>query len=216
MLTNLLKHLDRLKSYHDCINRFPNGKFHVLDTHFKAIISVSLPSSWQTYVEPYNGNANDLNDPDPKRCLPSDAFIGLLREEYRIQLIRSNDRTNKNGTNGSMNLVKTQNATRTSKSLGDRLTDCKSSLRPYCDHCKCAGHWTGKCHKFDGNKCHNCGKIRHQQQNCWSKKKEKDKEKEKKGAEQVNYGEEEIAFQADEEPYNFDTFDACNINANDH
>ena len=73
-----------------------------------------------------------------------------------------------------------------------------------------------KCHKFNGNKCHNCGKIRHQQKNCWSKKKGKDKEKEKKGAAQVNYGKEEIAFQADEEHYNFDTFDACNIDANDH
>ena len=75
---DLLKHLDTLKSYHDHINRFPNTKFHILDTHFKAIISVSLPSSWHTYIEPYNGNANDINDPDPKWCLPSDTFIGLL------------------------------------------------------------------------------------------------------------------------------------------
>ena len=40
---NLLKHLDTLKSYCNCINRFPNAKFHVSDTCFKAIISVSLP-----------------------------------------------------------------------------------------------------------------------------------------------------------------------------
>ena len=32
----------------------------------------------------------------------------------------------------------------------------------------------------------------------------------------MNYGQEEIAFQADEEHYNFDTFDACNVDANDH
>ena len=87
---------------------------------------------------------------------------------------------------------------------------------PYCDYCKHAGHWTSKCHKFDGNKCHNCGKIGHQQKNCWSKKKGKDKEKKKKGAEQVNYGEEEITFQVDEEQYNFNTLDACNIDANNH
>ena len=64
---NLLKHLNTLKSYHDCINRFPNAKFHISDTCFKAIISVSLPSSQHTYVEPYNGNANDSNDPDHKQ-----------------------------------------------------------------------------------------------------------------------------------------------------
>ena len=92
---------------------------NVSNTHFKAIILVSLPSSWHTYVEPYNGNANNPYDSDPKRCLPSDAFSGLLQEEYRIQMIRSNNGANKNSTNGSMNLVKTQNATSTSKSLAE-------------------------------------------------------------------------------------------------
>ena len=75
---DLLKHLDMLKSYCNHINRFPNAEFHVLDMHFQAIISTSLPSSWHTYIEPYNRNANDPNDPDPKRRLPSDTFIGLL------------------------------------------------------------------------------------------------------------------------------------------
>ena len=42
-VNNLLKHLDTLKSYHHHINRFLNTKFHVSDTHFKVIISVSLP-----------------------------------------------------------------------------------------------------------------------------------------------------------------------------
>jgi hypothetical protein len=63
---NLLKHFNILKSYHDCINKFLNAEFHIYDTCFKSIISVSLPPSWHNYVEPYNGNANDLNDPDPK------------------------------------------------------------------------------------------------------------------------------------------------------
>ena len=116
---DLLKHLDTLKSYHDHINRFPNAEFHVSDMCFKAIILVFLPSLWHTYVEPYNGNANDPNDPDPKWHLPCDTFIGLLQEEYKIQLTRSNNGTNRNSTNGSMNLVKTQNATSTSKSLAD-------------------------------------------------------------------------------------------------
>ena len=49
---DLLKHLDILKSYHDCINRFPNAEFHVSDTRFKTIILASLPSLWHTYVEP--------------------------------------------------------------------------------------------------------------------------------------------------------------------
>ena len=126
---NLLKYLDTLKSYCDRINRFPNAKFHILDTHFNAIISASLPSLWHTYVEPYNGNANDPNNSDPKWHLPSDTFIGLLWEEYKVRLTRSNNGNNKNGTNGSVNLVKTQNTTSTSKSLADWLTDHKILLR---------------------------------------------------------------------------------------
>ena len=75
---NLLKQLDTLKSYCDHINRFPNAEFHISDTCFKAIILASLPSLWHTYIKPYNGNASDSNDPDPKQRIPSDAFIGLL------------------------------------------------------------------------------------------------------------------------------------------
>ena len=33
--------------------------------------------------------------------------------------------------------------------------------------------------------------------------------------EQANFGE-EITFQVGEEQYNFDTFDACDVDANDH
>jgi len=214
---DLLKHLDTLKSYCDHINRFPNAEFHILDKCFKAIISVSLPSLWHTYVKPYNRNANNANNPNPKWHLSSDAFIGLLQEEYKIQLTRSNNRNNKNGAIGSVNLVKTQNATGTSTSLSDRLTDHKSLLQPYCNHCRCTRHWLSKCHKFDGNKCYNCGKIRHQAKNCWGKKKGKEKENgNKKGAERTNVAEEQFTFQADKEPYNFDTFDACNADANDN
>jgi hypothetical protein len=35
---DLLKHLDTLKSYWDCINKFPNTDFHISDTQFKSII----------------------------------------------------------------------------------------------------------------------------------------------------------------------------------
>jgi hypothetical protein len=63
---NILKHLDILKLYRDHLNKFLNTEFHVYDTRVKSSISASLPLSWQSYVEPYNGNANDPHDPDPK------------------------------------------------------------------------------------------------------------------------------------------------------
>jgi hypothetical protein len=82
---DLLKHLDILKSYRDRLNKFPNNKFHVYDTRFKSIISTSLPITWHTFIEPYNRNANDPNDPDPQRRMTADAFIGLLCEEFKIR-----------------------------------------------------------------------------------------------------------------------------------
>ena len=180
---------------------------------FKVIIFASLPSSQQTYVEPYNGNANDPNDPDPKQQLSSDVPIGLLCEEYKICLTRSNNRNNKNGTYGSVNLGKTQNTNGTSKSLEDRIMDHKSSIKPYCDHCKCAGHWLSKCHKFDGNKCWKCRKIEHYAKNCWGKK--KSKEKHKKKGDESNMIEEHIVFPMEEEMLNFDTYNTCNADGND-
>ena len=137
---DLLKHLNTLKSYQDHINRFPNTDFHISDTCFKAIICTSLPSSWHTYIEPYNGNTNNPIDLDPKWHLLSDAFIGLLQEKYKIWLTRSNNGNNRNSANGSVNLVKTQNATSTSKSQIVQLTNHKSSLGPYCHHFNHARH----------------------------------------------------------------------------
>jgi Zinc knuckle len=74
---------------------------------------------------------------------------------------------------------------------------------------------------LDRNKCRNCGKVGHYARDCWAEKKE-NKEKGKKknaneqgrGADEANVGE-EVAFGGDEEHYNFDTYNACNMEGND-
>jgi gag-polypeptide of LTR copia-type len=114
---DLLKHLNTLKSYCDHINKFPNADFHVSDTRFKSIISASLPAIWQSFIEPYNRNANDPDDLDPKHHMPSNTFIGLLREkEFKLWANRVSNGDG-NNTNGSNNLVKNQKASSTSTSL---------------------------------------------------------------------------------------------------
>jgi len=119
--------------------------------------------------------------------------------------------------------VRTQRAPGPSKSLEARLSNCKSHTCSYCDHCKCPGHWTSKCHKFEGNRCHNCGKVGHQAKDCWLEKKNKGKKDGKgKGTEKSNVVGEQIAFMVDEELvdeelYNFDMFEECNAGGiNEH
>ena len=77
--------------------------FHISDTRFKSIILASLLVSWQTFIEPYNGNMNNPSDLDPKWWMSTGAFIGLLCKEYKICVSRMNTRRNIS-TNGSVTL----------------------------------------------------------------------------------------------------------------
>jgi hypothetical protein len=138
--------------------------------------------------------------------------------------------------NGSTNLVKNQKTAGSSKSLESRIEDHKSNNHPYCEHCKCTGHWMSKCHKFADNKCKNCGKIGHKVADCWSKKKKKEKKDKDKGKGKKNEdkrGEEDTNTMVDNEliaigetynvmdnvneveMYNFDTYHASNA-INEH
>jgi gag-polypeptide of LTR copia-type/Zinc knuckle len=201
---NIPDHLDTLKTYRDRLNNFGNKNFHMSDDHFKAIVSASLPESWQTFVEPYGGNVEDEEDTDPKRTMPADNFIGLIREQYSIRQMR------KNGANGETYSAKFGKMT-----LNERIGEHKkTSEGPTCKICKRKGHIAENCKKAAKFKCYNCGKYGHFARDCKSKKKDRNKDKEKGGggnsskdiAENVNVMA-EVAFVAavDEgEYYNFD------------
>jgi hypothetical protein len=247
---DLLKHLDTLKGLRDRMNEFPNPDFHLPDVRFKTIISNSLPRSWRSFVKPYMGNAKNANDPDPKCRIQSNTFIGILREEYKIQ---KNNEKRENGNNsfnsvgnnqtrGSQtNIANTQTNPRT---LGSRISG-QTNSRAWCDICEMKGHWTSKCWKRQQNKCYNCGREGHLARDCkrkngsWKGKnktkgyKEREKwkgrSKQKETAEETNTANEEIAFitlenpkegenlepSIDDEEHNFDSYQACNYEAND-
>src|SRR3984957_14669000 len=242
---DLLKHLDNLKGLRDRMNEFPHPDFHLLDVRFKTIISNSLPRSWRSFVKPYMGNAKNADDPDSKRCIQSDIFIGILREEYKIQ---KNNEKRDNGINGegsyqiTGNQANIANIQTTPRTLGSRISR-QTNHHAWCDICKMKGHWTSKCYKRSHNKCYNCGHEGHMARDCkrkngsWKGKnkakgyrereKWKGKAKQKEMADETNLADEEITFVIDENPkegglvsniddeeHNFDSYQACNYEAN--
>jgi Zinc knuckle len=108
--------------------------------------------------------------------MTSDTFIGLLQEEYKIRL---NCVGINYSTNISVNMANTQTTGGPSKSLEDHIGERKKGVKPYCDFCKCARHWTTQCRKKPSNNCYNCGKPGHYVKVCQLKKK-KGKEKTRK------------------------------------
>src|ERR1700728_1620878 len=168
---DLLKHLDTLKGLRDRMNEFPNPDFHLPNVCFKTIISNSLPQSWRSFVEPYMGNAKNVNDPDPKRRIQSDIFIGILREEYKIQRNNEKRENGNNGFNGegSNQTIGTQTNFANAQTNSRTLKSClggQTNSHAWCDICEMKGHWTSKCYKRHQNKCYSCGREGYMAKEC--------------------------------------------------
>ena len=76
---NIIDHLVKLKRYWERINRIADDDFKISDSMFKVIISLSLPPTWDAFIEPYVGGQIGHN---PKHRLSSQNLIRLIKEEY--------------------------------------------------------------------------------------------------------------------------------------
>jgi len=59
-----------------------DADFHISNNQFKTIIALSLPESWDAFIEPYIGCHIGVIETDPKKQTSSQEFIGILKEEH--------------------------------------------------------------------------------------------------------------------------------------
>jgi hypothetical protein len=168
--TNINGHLNKLKSYWERIVQISDPDFHISDPLFIVIISSSLPTSWDTFTEPYVGGRRALLGQDPRKLTGSQEFIGLLKEEYTCRAAR----------------VKQDEST--SQAMHGKHANQKgaSNNTTKCGHCVCTNHVTKDCCllKKSNLKCNECGKAGHLKKDCWNlKAKQGKREGEKPGEE---------------------------------
>ena len=75
------EHLNKLRGYWEHIVQIDDNNFCISDPMFKVIISLSLPQSWDNFVEPFVSLQKGINDNDPKKAVRSQEFIRILTEE---------------------------------------------------------------------------------------------------------------------------------------
>jgi hypothetical protein len=78
---NIAKHLAQMKVNWEQICQIGSKRTIIDDASFKEIISISLPSSWDTFTEPYIGGEEGVDDPNSKGLIKSQKFIGLIKQE---------------------------------------------------------------------------------------------------------------------------------------
>ena len=127
---------------------------------FIVIISLSLPPTWDAFIELYVGGQMDH---DPKYRLSSQKRIRLIKEEY-IRLEQRN--------HPSESTIDTAYETNrgTHKSLAMRIS--KPSVQPkpqnnlYCRHRILTNHTVEHCQNLGRDSCGSCGKYGHARKDC--------------------------------------------------
>jgi hypothetical protein len=141
------KHLAQLRHYYLRINLTADPDFKISDAQFKVIISSSLPKTWDSFTEDYVGRRTDVEEKDPKKLMPSQQFIGIIREEYLRRTVRSNDE--------SINFA-TQKP---------NLDQCMGNR--WCSHCKRNNHTDANCHYLNNTPpCGFCKLKGHLEKDC--------------------------------------------------
>jgi len=179
----LFDHMHKLQERWDHLNKFDNIAFMISEKQFKRIIAVSLPTSWNTYIQPYIGKRKgDTSNKEAKYNIGIHDFIGMIKEEYKhwAQIKRKDGKELKK----AKHTLFFQGLSNGKRKFGDDLSldigpptkgpfrnriqgapPIMSSLQ-CCWHCSKTGHCSGDCWFRPKNKCTNCGIFNHKAQDC--------------------------------------------------
>ena len=165
---NISEHLNKLKRYWERINLMADDDFKVSDNQFKVLISSSLPSTWDTFMEAYVGRRRDVPETDPKKLMSSQQFIGIIKEEA---IRRDTRRTESSQTHQCVS-----------------SSEQGTSKSKYCVICKRNNHNTSECRNKDKKPCDICSKF-HGGKECWYQDRDSfQKGKRKRGGKQKGGG----------------------------
>ena len=167
---DLVEHLNKLKESWEKLNILNNRNFRITDTQFKSLIASSLPQSWDFFTDPYVQDRGDTASKDPKTMIPSQEFIGIIKEEF----LRRKNRSETTASHHSYQTTSQSNH----KPLINRLKDpnqtqVDNSL--HCRNCNLTGHCTDNCKWLGQVRCRKCNWFGHMAKDCRRKGKGKRK-----------------------------------------
>jgi hypothetical protein len=151
---NIEEHLTKLKGAWEYLGSLDAEDFTVTDVQFKAIVSSSLPSSWDPITDPYVGRRKGETVTDPKKKASSQEMMGAIKEEYRRRQARDEE-------SSIPHAFYSQPKNRSRPSLNARIGD--KVVTKKCGTCGYTNHKTEDCRR---RKCSICG-LGHKTEDCY-------------------------------------------------
>jgi hypothetical protein len=174
--TNIPDHLASLQKEWEQLMLFHKHNQLISDAFFKQTVTQSLPCSWRTFTTQYVPAYVDKPDQDPKKCINSQEFIGLIKQEWELNesLKRKEDKATKQGKQ-----TKQSNVPLAACITDPSTSHSSSHAKQHCDHCRKDNHKTSKCCFLDTLKCENCDCFH--QGECWQPHAEGSNKRPRKG-----------------------------------
>ncbi len=174
---NICDHLGKLEQYWEWIGLSRDRDLTISEPFFNAIISASLPPSWDTFTESYvGGRAAGIIDGDLKRRMGSQHLIHIIKDEYVRRELRKRhgadthsvyDESNRGGPSSQRSSSLVSRIPNPNAGSPSNTPEKPQSTHLFCKFCRQKNHNVEDCRHLGKIKCGSCGKFGHAQNECW-------------------------------------------------